>query len=223
MTRHAALPAPSLPQAELRRRGILSAALRVIAEGGIDAVTHRRVAAEADVPLGSTTYYFESRDELVRAAFGQYATEVFALVAAIAREKPLRKRDDVVEFLVEVARREFSDPRLLRLEYELILQASRDPLLAREFDAYEHGLASRLAEALEALAAPQAFEAARTLIALVRGFELEGLVRPGLDVDLLRRRLRAVIAALAPADSGARRRTERSPRVRRAAARRRKP
>ena len=51
-----------------RRDAILQAALRVIAEQGVAAVTHRAVATEADVPPASTTYYFKSLDELLEGA-----------------------------------------------------------------------------------------------------------------------------------------------------------
>ena len=44
---------------ERRHDAILEAALRVIAERGVSAVTHRAVAAEAAVPLYSTTNNFE--------------------------------------------------------------------------------------------------------------------------------------------------------------------
>src|SRR5262245_4250116 len=54
----------SAKPSEDRRAVILDATLRLIATDGVDAVTHRRVAAVADVPLGSTTYYFESREQL---------------------------------------------------------------------------------------------------------------------------------------------------------------
>jgi len=37
----------------------------VIGGRGVDAVTHRAVAAEAGVPASATTYYFESREQLL--------------------------------------------------------------------------------------------------------------------------------------------------------------
>jgi DNA-binding transcriptional regulator YbjK len=37
-----------------RRRRIIDAAFRVVAERGIAGLSHRSAAAEADVPLGST-------------------------------------------------------------------------------------------------------------------------------------------------------------------------
>src|SRR5699024_11595523 len=52
---------------------IARAAIRVIAQHGIEALTHRKVAAEADVPLGSTTYHFANLDDLISAALAEAA------------------------------------------------------------------------------------------------------------------------------------------------------
>ena len=49
-----------------RREEILRAALRLIGSRGMHHVTHRDVAAEAGVPLGSTTYYFATKEELLQ-------------------------------------------------------------------------------------------------------------------------------------------------------------
>lgn len=51
-----------------RRGRIIDAAIRVVGAKGIAGLSHRSVAAEADVPLGSTTYHFASLDELLIAA-----------------------------------------------------------------------------------------------------------------------------------------------------------
>lgn len=187
---------PTLPQAERRRRAILDATLRVISAGGVDAVTHRRVAAEADVALGSTTYYFASREELVREAFRYYLAEVTTALASLERESPIERAADVAEALIELARREFADPALVLAEYELILYAARDPVLAQDFNAYERGLEAQLAGPLERLGAERPVDAARTVIGLMRGFELERLTRPHTSAEELRRRLEFVVCAL---------------------------
>ncbi|MFC4003209.1 TetR/AcrR family transcriptional regulator [Prauserella oleivorans] len=57
-----------------RRERIARAAIRVVAERGVDKLTHRAVAAEAGVPLGSTTYYFANLDDLLACAL-RYAAE----------------------------------------------------------------------------------------------------------------------------------------------------
>jgi DNA-binding transcriptional regulator YbjK len=187
---------PTLPQAERRRRAILDATLRVISAGGVDAVTHRRVAAEAEVALGSTTYYFASREELVREAFRYYLAEVSTALASLERESPIERAADVAEALIELARREFADPGLVLAEYELILYAARDPVLAQDFNAYERGLEAQLAGPLERLGADRPVDAARTVIGLMRGFELERLTRPNTSAEELRRRLEFVVCAL---------------------------
>ncbi|RMI46445.1 TetR/AcrR family transcriptional regulator [Streptomyces triticirhizae] len=51
-----------------RRERIVAAAVRVLERRGVNGLTHRAVAAEADVPLGSTTYHFDSGDALLVAA-----------------------------------------------------------------------------------------------------------------------------------------------------------
>ncbi len=56
-----------------RRNRIARAAITVIAERGINALTHRMVAAEAGVPLGSTTYHFATLDDLVAVALDEAA------------------------------------------------------------------------------------------------------------------------------------------------------
>jgi DNA-binding transcriptional regulator YbjK len=197
MARGLVKPAPpTLPQAELRRRAILDATLRVIADGGVDAVTHRRVAAEADVALGSTTYYFASREELLREAFRHYLSEVTSAIGSLGREKPFEGAKGIAEALTELARREFSEPALVLAEYELILYAARDPVLARDFNAYEQRLEAQLAGPLERMGADRPVDAARTVIELMRGFEVEQLTRPNGSMEDLRRRLELVICAL---------------------------
>jgi hypothetical protein len=122
-----------------------------------------------------------------------------------------------------VARREFTDPAAVLVEYELIVRSARDRTLAAAFNDYEHALEARLAEKLERLGAPRPFDGARTLIALVRGFELQRLTRPDMDVADLRRRLHAVIGAVVGSPTAARRsartRPDRSTTARRRGAR----
>lgn len=63
-----------------RRGRIADAAIAVAMQEGLDAVTHRRVAAEAGVPLGSTTYYFRTIDDLLSVAMEKAAQRSLAYV-----------------------------------------------------------------------------------------------------------------------------------------------
>ncbi|MFE6309369.1 TetR/AcrR family transcriptional regulator [Nocardiopsis sp. NPDC057823] len=58
-----------------RRRAIIEAAADLIVGEGAAHLTHRRVAARAQVPLGSTTYYFSSLTELKTAALEHLTRE----------------------------------------------------------------------------------------------------------------------------------------------------
>lgn len=182
--------------AEGRRREILVAALNVIAEGGADAVTHRRVAAKAGVPLGSLTYYFDSREELIREAFRLYIDEATEFVLGVEREIPPTSVADLVDLIVEIMRREFMQPEMVRAEYELILHASGDEQVARAYAGWERVLESRLSAPLEALGAIRPIAAARTILHLVRGFELEQIAHRTEDAAEFRDRLKAVLDAL---------------------------
>jgi DNA-binding transcriptional regulator YbjK len=56
-----------------RRARIAKAAIQVVAERGIEGLTHRAVAAAAEVPLGSTTYHFATLDDLIEVALHEAA------------------------------------------------------------------------------------------------------------------------------------------------------
>lgn len=51
-----------------RPRRIALAALEVVADKGVEGLTHRKVAAVAGIPLGSTTYHYATLDDLLAAA-----------------------------------------------------------------------------------------------------------------------------------------------------------
>lgn len=61
-----------------RRDRIVEAALDVIAEYGVTGATHRRIADAAGVSLGSMTYYFEGRQQLLVEVFTRLAESMSA-------------------------------------------------------------------------------------------------------------------------------------------------
>ncbi|GLP97777.1 TetR/AcrR family transcriptional regulator [Paraferrimonas sedimenticola] len=65
-------PVKRRARGEVTRNLILEATLSLIAKQGIRAVTHRAVAAEAEVQLSLTTYYFKDINELIAKAFTHY-------------------------------------------------------------------------------------------------------------------------------------------------------
>ena len=192
------------PRGDARRQLILHSTMRVIADEGLDAVTHRRVAQEAGISFGSITYWFESRQELINAAFRSYIDDASTFLHDLQATRAGHTVEDLVEYLVEVSRQEFRDPRMVLAEYELIVAAARDRELANAFVDWERTLLARLAEVFESAGAARPFESARTVLQLFRGAELDRLTRPEANEDDLRRRLMSVVPALfAPADTPA--------------------
>ncbi|WP_353116226.1 TetR family transcriptional regulator [Microbacterium sp.] len=68
---------------EARRRAIVGAAAELIVEVGVDAITHRMVAARADVPLGATTQYFDTLDDLRAAALKTLVAQIDEQMAEV--------------------------------------------------------------------------------------------------------------------------------------------
>jgi TetR/AcrR family transcriptional regulator, regulator of biofilm formation and stress response len=181
------------------RQAILVATIEVIGADGIDAVTHRRVAQRAGVSPGSTTHHFSSRKDLLREAFRYYIREADALMAEL--EEAVRvSHPEPLEWLRESLRRlleyELESTDVLRAEYELLLFASTDDDLATDVRGWEARMVANKAAALEAAGSPRPIEAARTLVNLVRGFELERLLNPQIGVEDFERRLETFLAPL---------------------------
>ena len=198
-----AIDEADLPKGERRRRSLLEATLRVIARGGVEAVTHRRVAAEAGVSHGTTTYHFASREDIILQAFRYYIRLITAHLDAAwdSLDDDPGSVPSVIAFLVDFTRREFSDPELILAEYELILCAARNDALAREYRAWQRSLVGGLTTVLEACGAPRPSEAARIVVGVCRAFELDQLTHPSQGPSQLKRRLDLLLPGLVGAAS----------------------
>ncbi|MEU6823022.1 TetR family transcriptional regulator [Streptomyces atriruber] len=154
-----------------RRQRIIDAAIRVVGEKGIGGLSHRSVAAEADVPLGSTTYHFKTLDELMVAALRQ-SNEGFAKVMAASDvfEDP---EADLAAGLARVLGEWFAGERSgVELEYELYLAALRRPALRPVAAEWCQGLADVLVLRTDAVTAC-------ALVALMDGISLQVLLTGG--------------------------------------------
>lgn len=182
------------PSPEERRRDVLAATLRLIARGGVDSIRYREVATEAGVPLGTVQYHFASREALLRAAFAHFLDENTRALYALRDSFAARRIAEVADFVIETIRADFVDPSARVLaEYELVLYAARDPEIAAALAAWEQAMATQLAGVLASLGVASAAALARTLIEIIRGYQLVHLGRrdagAGADLDDLRRRL----------------------------------
>lgn len=126
-----------------RRARIASAAIAVVSSQGIEGLTHRKVAAEAGVPLGSTTYHFGSLDELVAAALDQAASRS---VAALREwERSLAPDADLAAALADFVIRSTGEKRGDTVaEYNLYALALHRPHLRAAAVAWDDALAEVL-------------------------------------------------------------------------------
>ncbi|MFE5397674.1 TetR/AcrR family transcriptional regulator [Streptomyces sp. NPDC056568] len=151
-----------------RRRRIIDAAIRVVGRKGIAGLSHRSAAAEADVPLGSTTYHFATLDELLVAALRQ-AGEGFAKV--VAAHPALSDPDaDLPGELARVLGAWLAGDRTgVELEYELYLAALRRPALRPVAAEWAEGVGALLADRTDPVTA-------RALVAVLDGICLQVLL-----------------------------------------------
>jgi len=117
------------PKGQRRRQVIADAAAAIFRADGLHAVTHRAVAAHADVPLAATTYYFSSLEELRRAAVHvvheRETARMRDVLAAVSRRR--RGPEETATIVVDV----IAAPGAADLIswYEHFVGAARDPLL----------------------------------------------------------------------------------------------
>ena len=111
-----------------RKARIVDAAIGVIAEHGVAGTTHRRIAAAADVPLGSLTYHFTGLDDVLEQAFRRHAATMSAVYAR--HFDGVRSRDELVDAVTDLVHRDAgADRREWAVAYELYLAALRNPAL----------------------------------------------------------------------------------------------
>lgn len=142
--------------------------MRVIVAGGLAALTHRAVADEAKVPLGSTTYYFADRNDLLVAAMEVAIKAERRLIARYvdATEGTLPQR--LANFLAAQTANKASRDRQ-RAAYELYIVAARSKSLRKISAQWDAVLRDAIASRCDK-------ETARYLYAVVCGLALEAAV-----------------------------------------------
>ncbi|MEB3371719.1 TetR/AcrR family transcriptional regulator [Saccharopolyspora mangrovi] len=167
-----------------RRTRIIDAALELIAEEGVSGTSHRKVAARADVPLGSMTYHFASMDELLREAFSRFT---YAVIAKIERRlAAARDLEEAREAVADIVHEDlFATDHDLVLTHELYALAAREP-------AYRELITEWMQRSQEALARHFTSETARELDALIEGLTIHRALGAGehdrqLTLDAIRR------------------------------------
>lgn len=181
-----------------RREQALDAALALLAETGIRGLTHGAVDRRGDLPAGTASNFFRTRDALLAGALSHLAHRELALVAAFAQadqgprtvEALVAEAAGVVEFLLGPGR-----PQSVA-RHAIFLEAAWRPELRETLLAATAPFWDVLAQRLQYLGATSPAGGARTLLACIDGVILDQLIRPQDDFDAASA-LRPVVAALA--------------------------
>jgi DNA-binding transcriptional regulator YbjK len=165
------------PRGAARREALLEATLRIVADTGADAVTHRRVAEVAQLPLASTTYYFDSKEELLTAALELAAERDLARLHEIVerRRGSPASPDDAVAAVTGLPGDERSEDeraagrRSLLASYTLLLEAARRPALQELARRWTDAYMETVSELLRRAGSPTPRDDAQLLLAAADG------------------------------------------------------
>jgi AcrR family transcriptional regulator len=109
----------------VRRKRVIDAAMELAADGGYDAVQMRDVAERADVALGTLYRYFPSKDQLLVAALGEWAT----MLERRLKQKPppgATPADRVIDVLRRASRALEREPRVTGAMVTALSSPDRD-------------------------------------------------------------------------------------------------
>lgn len=184
------------PHGNARRVLLLQTTLRLIADEGIDAVSHRSVAEAAGVPLGSTTYWFSSRQDMLSQALEYFARlEIETLrehLGAVLGRRLSRKR--LVDEFTDLIAPQLGQARWRTIaQYAFMNEAARQPELEPVCREWTAAWQEALAEVFDSLGAPDPELEARMFLAMLDGLLLEQLATPDEDPkkNVIRPALRA--------------------------------
>ncbi|MDJ0338383.1 TetR/AcrR family transcriptional regulator [Cryobacterium sp. PH31-O1] len=137
--------------AEERKIQLIAATVELMRREGVQSVTMRTIAKEANAPLATAHYCFSNKDELMDAAAEAWLKNLNRFSRDVPVHLGLRK---AVEHVADGYWRSLEEePASLLAEIELIMWATRNadtsPLAAKIYPAYEVELGHMLAPAAE--------------------------------------------------------------------------
>ncbi|MEU1205879.1 TetR family transcriptional regulator [Nocardia sp. NPDC005825] len=185
---------PRQERSRLRREALVRAALELIAEQGPAAVTHRKVAARADLPGATTGYFFASVQDLIDEALALQVRDRIAEFGPMF-ENALAERPTLDELLRLIAVTAARSRTAVIAQFQLYLDAGRRPELEGPVTEALEQFEALAVRVLRACGAVDPEEAAGQIVAMIDGFLLHRLGRPrtrAVEADSLHRALRAL-------------------------------
>jgi DNA-binding transcriptional regulator YbjK len=174
----------------------LTAAVRLVGEQGVRALTHARVDAAAELPKGSTSNWFRTRDALVAGVVAWIADQERAdLTAAFARVSTIDDVVDAIATLLEDATGRHA--ARTRARYALFLETTATPTAQPSLRAERSRFETQSRDMLLSLGATDPDLATATLLAVAAGLIVNRLtVAPNAPI---RPAIELVVGAMFPA------------------------
>jgi DNA-binding transcriptional regulator YbjK len=170
------------------REALLVAAITLIARDGLEAVSHRAVAIEAQASLALTTYYFVSKTDLLLQAFEHFAAsgepsiaEVWTRADAILEQGDAATgRMQTIARLADLAtdyicRRPRPEPDGVAFELAFLYAPRLEPELAHVVRAYRERILASAIRFCERAGSAAPYTDAELLIGAILRLEFEQL------------------------------------------------
>ncbi|MGV8979052.1 MAG: TetR/AcrR family transcriptional regulator [Cellulomonas sp.] len=190
---------PRTSTGERKREQILDASVQVFGTGGASAVTHRAVAKVAHVPLGSTTYYFTDRNDLLLQTMAHArASEAIRLASIVDALDEVPTIDRSVEVLTEMFfDKTVADPLYDLALFEMFMEATRNVTVRDEAREWSRMIGSLVDRVLPPSDPGLPRDSVIQIVAcLIDGLMLEAVSNGELTVADLAQRLRVVVGRL---------------------------
>lgn len=167
---------------ETRRADLIAATQELVAEGGPQAATVRAIAARAGVTAGLIRHYFQTKDELGRAAYRSLMDGMTAKGADAIEGVGAHPEERLAAFVAASLRPPVLDLSAVVLWAGYLHKVRTDPELLRAHEAGYLGYRNILQSLIAALDRPAAPEQQRgeaiACNALIDGLWLEGSILP---------------------------------------------
>ena len=167
------IPVVEIDPSVSTRERIVDATLALVFEVGLSEISHRKIAERGKLPLGSTTYHFDSLSEIVAAAIEKMFVDEQARRSAIL--EALDKEDEFFEVFLDLCiPSDVRNQQNLSLVYSRLFEIQADQSLRSLIAADELALQNDIAIALKFFGFNK--DLASEAQALFDGFVLQWLI-----------------------------------------------